>query len=85
MLSSIQFSWITSIKQIIKVEPEPGQSDGSSSGSGSGSGSSQIPRLWATPVPAPKPWNSVQYVVLLLIGFLEIFKNRSHANVMNRK
>ena len=81
MLSSIQFSWI--IKQIIKVEPEPGQSDGSSSGSGSGS--SQIPRLWATPVPAPKPWNSVQYVVLLLIGFFKIFKNRSHANVMNRK
>ena len=78
MLSSIQFSWI--IKQRIKVEPEPGQSDGSSSGSGS----SQIPRLWATPVPAPKPWNSVQNVVLL-IGFLEIFKNRSHANVMNRK
>ena len=35
MLSSMQFSWI--IKQIFKVEPEPGQSDGS--------GSSQIPRL----------------------------------------
>ena len=37
MLSSMYFSWI--IKQIFKVEPEPGQSDGS------GSGSSQIPRL----------------------------------------
>ena len=44
MLSSIKFSWI--IKQIIKVEPEPGQSDGS--------GSSQIPRLRASPT--PKPW-----------------------------
>ena len=35
MLSFILFSWI--IKQIIKVEPEQGQSDGS--------GFSQIPRL----------------------------------------
>ena len=34
-LSSIYFAWI--IKQIFKVEPEPGQSDGS--------GFSQIPRL----------------------------------------
>ena len=39
ILSSMKFSWI--IKQIFKVEPEPGQSDGS--------GSSQIPRLRATP------------------------------------
>ena len=34
------------IKQIFKMEPEPGQSDGS--------GSSQMHRLRAAP--APKPW-----------------------------
>ena len=63
MLSSIQFSWI--IKQIIKVEPEPGQSDGS--------GSSQIPRLWAAP--APKPWYF--YLVRTLLCFLINFRIRT--------
>ena len=55
------FSWI--IKQIFKVEPEPGQSDGS--------GSSQIPRLrLRNPVFYPiKAKNKYNLIIYLLFPF----------------
>ena len=49
------------MKQIFKVEPEPGQSDGS--------GSSQIPRLRVAPAPKPCLFVSSLSVVCHLVNF----------------